>query len=132
LIVVDTSALIAILKDESDAQSLLDRVGQEEEVVIGTPTLFEYLMVAVGKGDGGQEATARALLDQLGVKIVSWTPEQADLATDAFLRFGRGRGHPARLNFGDCMAYAVAKSLDAPLLFKGTDFAATDVKQVKA
>jgi ribonuclease VapC len=128
--VVDTSALIAILKDEADAQTLLNWIGQEEEVVIGTPTLFEYLMAAVGRGDAGQEVTARALLDQLGVRIVSWTPEHAELATSAFLRFGKGR-HPARLNFGDCMAYAVAKSLDAPLLFKGTDFAATDVRRIE-
>lgn len=130
--VVDTSALFAILNDEADAQSLLDLFRDDESAVIGAPTLFEFVMVAVGKGDARQEATARALLDQLGVEVVSWTPEHADLAASAFLRFGKGRGHPAQLNYGDCLAYALAKSLDAPLLFKGKDFAATDVRRVGA
>lgn len=131
MIVADTSVLIAIPKDEPDGQQFLDSFEEAGDVAIGTPTLFEYLMVAVGKGEAGQEADARRLLDQLGMRFVDWTREHADFAMSAFLRFGKGR-HPAKLNFGDCMAYAVAKSLDAPLLFKGTDFAATDVKRIEA
>ena len=67
------------------------------------------------------------LIEANDIEVVSWTSELADAAAEAFLRFGKGR-HPAKLNFGDCMAYALAKSLDAPLLYKGDDFARTDIR----
>lgn len=72
------------------------------------------------------------LIDTLRIEISAWTRQHADIAAEAFLRFGRGRGHAAKLNFGDCMAYALAKSLDAPLLFKGDDFALTDIRSALA
>lgn len=67
------------------------------------------------------------LIEANGIEVISWTGELADAAAEAFLRFGKGL-HPAKLNFGDCMAYALAKSLDAPLLYKGDDFAKTDIR----
>ena len=70
---------------------------------------------------------AQDLLDENGIETVDWTNSLADIATEAFMRFGKGR-HKASLNFGDCMAYALAKSLDAPLLYKGDDFAKTDIE----
>ena len=126
MIVVDTSVLIAILKNEADGQALIEVLRNAERAIIGTPTLFEYLMVAVGRLGQEREAAARSLLEQLGIEVVTWTRQHADYAAAAFFRFGKGR-HAAGLNFGDCMAYALAKSLDAPLLFKGDDFARTDV-----
>lgn len=131
MIVVDTSVLIAILKQEPEGETLLELIDSADHVVIGTPTFFEYLMVSTGSLGAEQESDARALLDELGVEIIAWTREHADFAMAAFVRFGKGR-HSASLNFGDCMAYALAKALDAPLLFKGNDFAATDVKRVPA
>lgn len=71
---------------------------------------------------------AEALMAEAALAIVAFDETQVSMAMDAFLRFGRGRNHPARLNYGDCMAYALAKFLDAPLLFKGNDFSFTDVK----
>ena len=69
----------------------------------------------------------QSLIAANSIEVISWTEELADVAADAFLRFGKGR-HSAKLNFGDCMAYALAKSLDAPLLYKGADFARTDIR----
>lgn len=85
------------------------------------------MIVAAGKlGPRGVEQAWR-LLAQVEIEMLSFTPSLQQLAIEASLRFGRGR-HPAALNFGDCMSYATAKSLDAPLLFKGADFAQTDVR----
>lgn len=76
-------------------------------------------------GDKGIEKL-NILLDELAITVVSFSPEQAELATEAFLRFGKGR-HPAKLNMGDCFSYALAKSIGQPLLFKGNDFSQTDI-----
>lgn len=83
-------------------------------------------MVAVGSRPGADNG-ARELLEQFRIHEIHWTTKHAELAIQAFLLFGKGR-HPAKLNFGDCMTYAVANSLDAPLLFKGLDFSRTDLK----
>lgn len=72
-------------------------------------------------------ATLDAILLSLGVEVVPFTPSQARLAQEAYLRFGRGSGHPARLNLGDCISYALAKDTGEPLLFKGNDFVHTDL-----
>ncbi len=130
MIVVDTSALIAILKSEPESTAFSRAMNAADRLLIGAPTKFEFLMVATGAiADPGGSDDAREILSRLQVEVVSWTDHLADIATAAFVRFGKGR-HPARLNFGDCMAYAVAKALHAPLLFKGDDFALTDVKRV--
>lgn len=128
MIVVDTSAIIAILFGEAGASALIERLMLPGRVLIGAPTLFEIRLVMGGRQQEEGIDDANSLLKKTGIETVPWTAELADLATDAFLRFGKGQGHPAQLNFGDCMAYAVAKSLDAPLLFKGDDFARTDIR----
>lgn len=85
-------------------------------------------MVAVGRyGSVGLDKT-KALIARSQITITPFTESLAELAAQAFLKFGKGCGHPAQLNFGDCMAYALAKSLDAPLLYKGDDFAKTDIR----
>jgi ribonuclease VapC len=137
VIVVDSSAIIAILQDEPESAAFLDRLLEAERSVLSAATWFEASMVWQGKQeDVGQSATFDELIDELGFEIVPLTAEHARIARDAFKRYGKGRGpargeagkHP-KLNFGDCFAYALAKALDAPLLFKGGDFALTDVKR---
>lgn len=125
MIVVDSSALIAILQGEPEARSLLDRMVSAERLAIGAPTKFEALMVATRKPNG--PADIEDLLNHTGCETSDWTEALVSEAHRAFVLFGKGR-HPAKLNFGDCMAYALAKSLDAPLLYKGEDFAKTDIK----
>lgn len=127
MIVVDSSALIAIVKSESEASTFSDIITNTSRVIIGAPTKLEMLMVAYGHKQEAGMNTARLLLDEFGIETHVWTDAFADIATDAFLTYGKGH-HRAALNYGDCMTYALAKSLDAPLLFKGDDFRYTDLK----
>lgn len=127
MIVVDTSVLVAILEREPDygvSEIIIARAGR---AVLGSANKIELMMVAGGRRGRPGLAVAQAMLDRFQIEIAPLTEAQADAAAEAFLRFGKGK-HPANLNFGDCMAYAVAKSLDVPLLFKGGDFGKTDVK----
>ena len=128
MIVVDTSALVAVLHREPEGAAFLGHM-LSNETSVGAPTKFEVLLVSARLKRPGGEIDALELLQRIGPKILDWTSDHAHMALDAELRYGKGR-HPAKLNFGDCMAYAVAKSLDAPLLFKGHDFAQTDVRRV--
>lgn len=130
MIVIDTSALVAILRDEPEAEGFASIFETASEIAIPATCYLEFNMVTSG------EALARAWLDRLIEELechlaVADGPV-ARLASDAFLRYGRGSGHPARLNFGDCLSYAVAKRLDAALLFKGDDFLHTDVRSAVA
>jgi ribonuclease VapC len=127
LIVVDTSALVAILLGEPDAAVFSAALAGASKRLLSAVTRVELSLVIEGrKGEPG-----RALLEQLladgEFEIVAVTAQHAEIAIDAFRRFGKRR-HPAGLNIGDCFSYALAKSLDAPLLFKGADFAATDIR----
>ena len=125
--VIDASALIAILLDEPDRRSL--EVAMESDAVrlVSAMTKLEAGIVMVGRFgiDGGVRLDR--LLARIGATIVSFDDAQADIAREAFARYGKGR-HRAGLNFGDCAAYALAVLEAEPLLFKGTDFAATDVE----
>ena len=94
---------------------------------MAAPTKVEMLMVAIGRKRIEAKAVALDLLEQYRIEVVDFTDLLTALAIDAFDRYGKGR-HKASLNFGDCIAYALAKSLDAPLLFKGNDFALTDIR----
>jgi ribonuclease VapC len=127
LIVVDTSVLVAILRQEPEHSDLLTRLSSADDFVIGAPTKFELLLV-VGrwKAEDGIEK-ARRLLTYCDIRTIDWTDTLADVAATAFLNYGKGR-HRAALNCGDCMAYALAKSLRVPLLFKGDDFRQTDIR----
>lgn len=125
MIVVDTSALVAIQLNEPEADRFLE-ILLADEACASSPTLFEYFLVMTGRYGPEAGALALELVETLQVAVAPWTHDHADLAAEAFRRFGKGQ-HPARLNFGDCMAYALARSLDAPLLFKGEDFAQTDI-----
>lgn len=125
-LVVDTSALMALLFMEDDARRYAEALQAASALSVAAPTWVESMQVATARrGQVGQDGL-QELLDRLGVEIVAFDAGMARLAHEAWLRFGKGR-HPAGLNYGDCFAYALAMQLGAPLLFKGEDFARTDV-----
>jgi ribonuclease VapC len=125
VIVVDSSALVAVIFEEPDAELFHARMRAEPLLCISAATWLECGIV-VGRSRGAAGLSRLdALLDVYDIAIVPFDAAQAALARDAFLRFGKGR-HKAGLNFGDCMSYALAKSRNAKLLCKGADFAATD------
>ncbi|MCA9557122.1 MAG: type II toxin-antitoxin system VapC family toxin [Myxococcales bacterium] len=125
--VIDTSAVIAILAQEDDAHRLGAAIQEDDVRLMSAATLTEAGIVAtVLFGEGGA-ADLDDLLNEMQVEIVPLTEDHARLARQAFVAFGKGR-HPARLNFGDCFAYALAKASGHALLFKGNDFSHTDVE----
>lgn len=127
MIVIDTSAMIAILFGEPEAAAFLRILFDETAIGIAAPTLLETRMVDTALSRTAPGGEIDLLIEAAGIECLAWTGAHTAIAHDAFIRFGKGRGHPARLNFGDCMSYAMAKSLDAPLLFKGEDFRRTDI-----
>ena len=125
--IVDTSALIAILHDEPDAAAFGAALTEAAAVTMSAATLVELTLVAEGRGGRPMGDRVNRLLASAKVEVVPFTAEHAALAAEGWRRYGKGR-HPAGLNLGDCFAYALAQSRNEPLLFKGTDFAQTDVK----
>lgn len=124
--VLDTSAIIAILRSEPSADQLLTAIDADHTRLVSAATVVESTLVMLGRyGDAG-DAPLDRMLQSVGAEIVSVDSEQVLLARDAALRFGRGR-HAAALNFGDCFSYALAVTRAEPLLFVGDDFAKTDV-----
>jgi ribonuclease VapC len=126
MIVLDSSILVGIIKGEKDCAALVD-IFAVEECAIGAPTLLETRVWCAVNSAARTSKWLQALIDAAKLSIVPFSRDMADVASDAFLRFGRASGHRAKLNFGDCMAYAVSAVLRAPLLFKGSDFGLTDV-----
>lgn len=126
--IVDSSALVAILRAESDAARFADAIGATPHRRISAVTYVETAMVIDGPRNPMSSRRFDDLIRRADVEIVSVSEEHAKIARQAFRDFGRGSGHPARLNFGDCFAYALAKSTGEPLLFKGNDFSHTDVE----
>jgi ribonuclease VapC len=126
--IVDTSAVIAVLKEESDAARFLRVLTLSAE--LKRMSAANYLEAAIVV-DANRNPLLSRRLDELIVQTEIMaepvTLEQAEIARAAYRDFGRGSGHPAQLNFGDCFAYALAKSMREPLLFKGGDFSQTDV-----
>ncbi|NJR79125.1 type II toxin-antitoxin system VapC family toxin [Sphingomonas corticis] len=127
MIAVDTSALIAILKGEPEAAALARAIDRADRILFGAPSLLEARIVARQQRPPVDDLLDELLLD-IGAEIVDFTAAHVDAATDAFLSYGKGR-HPAALNYGDCMAYAIARVAGCPLLYKGEDFARTDVRR---
>ena len=125
--IVDSSALIAVVRREPDAAVYARALVLAAERRISAATYVEAGVVA----DKDKDPVASHLYDRLiarhRIVIEPFTAEQAHVARQAYREFGRGSGHPARLNFGDCITYALAKVLDEPLLFKGDDFGHTDI-----
>jgi ribonuclease VapC len=123
--VVDTSALVAILRHEPERDTFLDTLATAEEPVISAATLLEASMVLAGFRNG--IANLDELLATSGVQVMAVDAAQALAAREAWLAHGKGRGNAAKLNFGDCFSYALAVTTGRPLLYKGDDFAQTGV-----
>ena len=127
MIVVDTSALVAILKVEPDAAALLRCLGESRTNRIATATLLEAQMVVISQlGDSGM-TELELLLGRAQIQPLPFDANHLHWALHGWRHYGQGR-HKAALNLGDCFSYGLAKALDAPLLFKGEDFQHTDVK----
>jgi ribonuclease VapC len=125
--VVDTSAIIAIMKLESDAAEYASILASAAPRFISAGTRFECAIV-VGRELGTKGlANLEILLEGTNVETVPFDGEQSELGLQGYLTYGRGSGHKAKLNFGDCFSYALAKTRDLPLLFKGDDFIHTDI-----
>jgi ribonuclease VapC len=129
VIVVDSSALVAIVRGEPERHHMIGRIRQAGRSQISAVNYMESAMVC----EGGRRAAGRAfferdfaILELLGLSVAPADRALSDLAHEAFRQYGKGR-HAAALNLGDCFSYALAKAADAPLLFKGDDFAKTDV-----
>jgi ribonuclease VapC len=129
--IMDTSALIAILRDESDASVFAMAIADADRRRLSAAN---YLETAIAI-DGSRSPIASRRLDDLlreaEIVIEPVTEQQAQIAREAYRDFGRGSGHPAGLNFGDCFAYALAKFFREPLLFKGDDFVHTGIAGFK-
>ncbi|OQW57464.1 MAG: twitching motility protein PilT [Proteobacteria bacterium HN_bin10] len=128
MIVVDSSAVVAIMFGEPEAGRLIQRLAQERERLLSAANYVETGTVLAGRHKTPQKALTDLdrFLSEAGIALAPVDDQTARIALHARIRFGRGFGG-GKLNFGDCFAYALAKKLDAPLLFVGDDFAATDV-----
>jgi len=126
--VVDTSALVGFLLDEPEADPIRDALAAADRRFISALTLFECRTVLWTRFGAEMLQGLHDLIDGWQPEIQAFDAEQAGLAFAAYRRFGKGLGHKAQLNLCDCAAYALARSLDLPLLFKGSDFSHTDVR----
>ena len=124
---LDSSALIAVLFAEPGYLDLVDQILETGHVRIGAPTLVEASLVYMHRLRVKTPVAVEAVLKELGVTVVPFGEAEWRVATDAFLKYGRGR-HKAALNFGDCLAYASAASAGDTLLFVGNDFRKTDIE----
>jgi ribonuclease VapC len=127
--VIDTSALLAVLFAEPEGEAFAEAIEADQKRLVSAASALEAaIVVEVRKGPaGGRELDL--LFHRARVDILAFAEAQVEIARDAWRRFGRGN-HPANLNFGDCFSYALSKSSGEPLLFKGDDFSKTDVSRV--
>lgn len=128
--IIDPSVLVAILTDEPGATALVRTMSRVPVKRLSAAGYVELAAVIDGRRDPVLTGAVDAFLATAEVEIVPFSVRQARLARDAYQRFGRGSGHPARLNMGDCYSYALARDLGEPLLFKGGDFALTDIELI--
>ena len=126
--IVDTSAIIAILRHEPEFEVLEESIAAQAYVRMSAASYLEAGIVIDGSQDPIRSRKLDDFLSRADITIEPVTAEQAVIAREAYRDFGRGSGHPAGLNFGDCFSYALAKATDEPLLFKGDDFLHTDVR----
>ncbi len=127
---VDSSVLVAILLREPEGDDLADRMAEQSMLITSPLAIFETvaaLMRVKRISAAAAEARVRAVLIAAGIEVVAIDGDAGRAALDAFDRYGKGRGHPAQLNMGDCFAYALARLNGVGLLYKGDDFAQTDL-----
>jgi ribonuclease VapC len=128
-VIVDTSAIIAILRGEPDADYFAEAISAEQgRTALSAASYLETAIVVDGARSPISSRRLDEFLAEAGIKIVEVTPGQARIARAAYRDFGKGSGHPAQLNFGDCFAYALATERGERLLAKGNDFVRTDVR----
>ena len=124
--IVDSSALVAILLKEHEALRLTTAIAESSVCRLPSTCFLEASMIILGRREEHGVRDLDQYIARSRIEIVAFTESQARLAREAFKHYGKGR-HPAQLNFGDCMAYALARETGEELLFKGTNFAQTDV-----
>ena len=129
--VIDTSALIAILQDEPERRAFNEALEAAETCAMSTASFVETSMIIESRYGPDGTRDLDLFLSKANITLIPVDADQAYIARQAFRQYGKGR-HAAGLNFGDCFSYALAKTLDEPLLFKGDDFAATDVTAYRA
>jgi ribonuclease VapC len=129
--VIDTSALIAILLNEASCGAVLDIIGSTAQRMVSSVSLLETGIVLRARSGQAALAALYELMDELTAEVIAFDEPQAKLAVAAFARFGKGMGHRAQLNFGDCAVYALAVMRGEPVLAIGRDFAATDLTLLK-
>ena len=127
--IIDSSAIVAILEEEPESAFFITKIVDAESRCLSAATLLEVSIVMQSRRKERGEVAIDQLLSLYGIEVVSFTPAQAELARRAFLRYGRGN-HSAKLNFGDCISYALSKEMGEPLLCKGKDFVQTDIDVV--
>jgi ribonuclease VapC len=125
-VVLDSSAVLAILLEEAGHQDLLAKMKTAPGVAIGAPTLVETMMVLTARLRDEPILALRELLHTVEAEVIPFSDDHSWVALRAYLRFGKGR-HGAALNFGDCLSYATASIARQPLLFVGNDFSRTDI-----
>ena len=128
--IIDSSAIVAVLRGEPEAEPFLASIRSRSGLVMSAGNYLETGIVVDGERDAALSAGLDPLLDQLGIAIEPVTAEQARIARQAYRDFGKGSGHPAMLNFGDCFAYALATERGEALLYKGDDFAHAGMARV--
>ena len=126
MIVVDTSALIAILDREPDAALYAEAIAEADAPLISAATLLELHIVMLNRHGARAAQIVDRLIQDAGIQIENFTAQHLELARVAYSRYGKGR-NSAGLNYGDCFSYALAKATGLPLLFKGEDFSKTDL-----
>jgi|APSaa5957512535_1039671.scaffolds.fasta_scaffold85078_3 ribonuclease VapC len=127
MIVLDTSAIIAIIYNEEERQLFIEIIDRTQARFLSAASLLETKIVLHRRLRESASITLGSFLTDAEIQIVDVTRQTSDIAFDAFLRYGKGQGKGAGLNFGDCFSYALAKEMDLPLLFKGNDFSQTDL-----
>ncbi len=128
--IIDSSVIVAIVRDEEEATHFAALIGKQAEAVMSAGNYLETGIVIDRDRDPALTAGLDPLLDKFGIQVVPVTASQAKLARQAYRDFGKGSGHPARLNFGDCFAYALAMERGEELLYKGEDFAHAGLARV--
>lgn len=126
--IVDSSAVLAILSEESDGGQLAEALGSVESPTMSAGTFLECSIVIDGRRDPLFSREFDEFMNRFEIEVVPVDVDQARVAREAYRDYGRGSGHPAKLNFGDCFAYALASVTDEPLLYKGDDFVHTDIR----
>ena len=126
--ILDTSAIIRAVVREPGYERIFERMSAAPMLAVGAATLLETAMVLSSKLVREPRQQLRRFLREMEIEVIPFTAEHYEVAVDAFERFGKGR-HPAALNFGDCLTYAVARLSGLPLLYTGNDFARTDLAE---